>query len=227
MSLFAPPSSARIDHPSLKDAAVDHIRAEIVSGRLAPGTKIDQDQLAGDLGISRLPVREALIELAARGYVRTFPRRGAFVVELTVDDIQDHFEVLAMLFALAARRAAALIGDDELAALRALHRTIEGLTSPPEIAERNIEFYAAINAIGSSDRLMLTLRFLALALPNDYYRNAVGWAGTETIHRERMLEVLDQRDPVRAAATAYAHLVGCAEVVIDDLGSRGYWVAPA
>ena len=61
-------------HPSLKDSAADYLREQILTGQLTPGTKIDQDEISAALGISRLPVREALIELANEGLVDAVPR---------------------------------------------------------------------------------------------------------------------------------------------------------
>ena len=80
-------------HPSLKDSAADYLREQILTGQLTPGTKIDQDEISAALGISRLPVREALIQLANEGLVDAVPRRGAFVASLERADIVDHYRV--------------------------------------------------------------------------------------------------------------------------------------
>ena len=215
--------AAQSGSTSLKDAAFDYIRNEIVAGRMQPGTKVDQDRLAESLDISRLPIREALIELATRGYVNVKPRRGAFVVELTVEDVVDHFEVLGMLFALAAERAAAAIDDSTLAELRELDRRIGDARGDIERQVLDRSFFAVINELGSSDRLLLTLRFLALALPNDYYASADRWSLIEAAHRGRMLDALQRRDASAAGAAAAAHLRECGEVVVDQLVGRAYW----
>jgi DNA-binding FadR family transcriptional regulator len=70
----APLRTATVNHPSLKDAAAAYIREQILTGKLTPGTKIDQDEISEALGMSRLPVREALIELAQESLIDAVPR---------------------------------------------------------------------------------------------------------------------------------------------------------
>jgi DNA-binding GntR family transcriptional regulator len=218
--------STRIDRPnhqSLKEMAADYIRAGVVSGRFGPGAKVDQDQIAAALGISRLPVREALIELTAKGFVESIPRRGAFVVRLTELDVADHFEVIGLLFALTARRAAKQISDVQLRELQQLHNETTTTQEPSRRLALSFDFYRRINRIGTSDRMLLTLRFLALALPNDFYFNTPRWPATETVYRERVLAALESHDEEAAANATQEHLRMAAKVTIEHLREQGYW----
>jgi DNA-binding GntR family transcriptional regulator len=217
----------RENHRSLKDIAADFIREAIVSGRFGPGSKIDQDEVAETLGISRLPIREALIELGEKGFVAALPRRGAFVVGLTVEDIDDHFEVLGVLFGLTARRAAKELGPAQLAELRSIHDEIDATTDHATHEVLNHEFYRTINQVGSSARLLSTLRFLSRALPGDYYLAAPAWASTEARYRVRLLEALEAHDAPAAVRVTEEHFHACGKVVVDELRARGYWAADA
>lgn len=210
-------------NPSLKDIAVAFIREAIVSGRWGPWAKVEQDEIAEELGSSRLPVREALIELTAKGFVVTVPRRGAFVVHLSVEDIDDHFEVVGMLFAAAAQRAATRISEAELVELQRLHADIAATSDDAVCQELNHDFLRIINEAGSSNRLLLTLRYLWLSLPNDFYTSTRAWAANEAIYREQILTLLEARDAEGAAKSADEHLRACAKVTIDNLRSCGYW----
>lgn len=225
-ALFGAPRGGRRNHQSLKDMASNYIREGIVSGRLGPGAKVDQDQIADDLGISRLPIREALIELTAKGFVESIPRRGAFVVTLTVQDIEDHFEVVSLLFGLTARRAVKHITDEQLRGLQRLHTEATTTQDPPTRLALTYEFYRALNRVGTSERLLLTLRFLAFALPNDFYFSTPRWPATETAYRERVLAALESRDGRAAVKAAEDHFRTCAKVTTEDLQSRGYWSQP-
>lgn len=221
--LFGIAPGGRRNHQSLKEMASDYIREGIVSARFGPRAKVDQDQIAEELGISRLPIREALVELAARGFVESIPRRGAFVVKLEIQDVEDHFEVVSLLFALTARRAADHITVEQLRGLQKLHTEI---TTTQDLANQlalTYEFYRAINRVGTSERLLLTLRFLAFALPNDFYFSTSRWPATETVYRERVLTALENRDAHAAAKAAEEHFRTCAKVTIDELRSGGYW----
>ena len=77
---------------NLAEDVSDHIRDGILTGRLRPGTRIDQDAIAQEFGVSRLPVREALIAWDQERLVRTIARRGAYVQRLERDDIADHYQ---------------------------------------------------------------------------------------------------------------------------------------
>ena len=210
-----------MNHPSLKDAAATFIRDAIVSGQLGPGAKVDQDEIAAILGISRLPVREALIELTEKGFVTAIPRRGAFVVDLGVDDVEDHYKVVELVFALAARRAATQCDDAKLLELRRIHEQI-GETDDPSVQESlNREFYSTINHTGSSQRLRAILRFLAGALPGSIYGLSPAWAPTEARYRQQMLVALEARDADAAARVASEHLNECARLTIEVLEQRG------
>lgn len=215
--------SGRRNLHSLKEMASEYIREGIVSGRLGPGAKVDQDEIAGALGISRLPVREALIELTAKGFVESIPRRGAFVVKLTPQDIEDHFEAIGLLFGLTARRAAGHITDEQLRKLQQLHYETTSTQNPSRRLQLSFEFYRIVNRVATSERLLLTLRLLALALPNDFYFNTTRCPATETAYRERVLEALESHDPATAAKVIEDHLRTCAKVTISELQSRGYW----
>jgi DNA-binding GntR family transcriptional regulator len=211
------------NHPNLKDVAEEFISQGIVTGRFLPGAKVDQDEIAGILGISRLPVREALIELAQKGYVTAIPRRGAFVANLGVDDIEDHFEVLSMAFALASRRAAKVLSDEQIAELREIDEEIKASDDPVALRVLNRDFNQVINHAGSSSRLLSILSFLSGALPASYYLSAPAWAATEAVFRKKILTALEARDSDAAAAVGSEHLKTCAKVTIDELRARGYW----
>lgn len=90
------------------DLLRDQLEQDIVTGALAPGQRLDEQRLAARFGVSRTPIREALMQLATAGLVELQPRRGAFVAALSLKDVIERFEVMAALEgacgALAARR---------------------------------------------------------------------------------------------------------------------------
>jgi DNA-binding GntR family transcriptional regulator len=84
----------------------EHIKAEILAGERAPGSRLPQVEIARALGVSTTPVREALGSLQREGLVRLHPQKGAVVFLPTVDDLREHYEIRAALEALAAAKAA-------------------------------------------------------------------------------------------------------------------------
>jgi DNA-binding GntR family transcriptional regulator len=102
----------------LRDEAYARIRDAILDGTLEPGEQLRDAELAGWLGLSRTPIREALARLEEHGLVESEPNRFTRVAPLDRRDAQDAFEVVAALHALAAKLAVDRVGEDELIAMR-------------------------------------------------------------------------------------------------------------
>jgi DNA-binding GntR family transcriptional regulator len=100
---------------------VSGIRDLIIEGDIAAGARISERELCDRFGVSRTPLREALKALASEGLVELTPNRGARVTRLTEQDVEDMFEVMGTLEALAGELAAQRIADEELAEVRAMH----------------------------------------------------------------------------------------------------------
>lgn len=96
----------RIDATTIKGRAYAHIRESILDAALPVGTALSESQLAKEIGVSRTPVREALKRLEQDGLVRSVPRRGTFVADLSVRDLIEIYQVRIELEGLAARVAA-------------------------------------------------------------------------------------------------------------------------
>src|SRR6185436_6574606 len=94
------------DHPSLSQRVVEELRRSILTSRRRPGDRLIEDRLSEELGVSRIPVREALRVLAGEGLVDVQPRRGASVADISPDVARDLVEVRATLEGLNARLAA-------------------------------------------------------------------------------------------------------------------------
>lgn len=98
----------------LKDWAYDVIKVEILNFRVSPGAQLHIHDLTEQMDISRTPIREALLWLENDGLVRAVPRVGFFVTEITKRDLQELFELRALLEGHAAEKATPLLSDDDL-----------------------------------------------------------------------------------------------------------------
>jgi DNA-binding GntR family transcriptional regulator len=131
----------------------DRIRAAILDGILTAGSRIDQNQLAVDLNVSIVPVREALKKLEAEGFVQIIPRRGAFVTETSLDDMEELYFARAIVEGQAAYHAAEKLTDEDLGLLDKLmdEMTVALDTQNyPQFMESNHEFHFLIyDAAGS------------------------------------------------------------------------------
>lgn len=133
--------------PGAAAQIVHELEEDIVAGRLAPGSPLDEPALATRFGVSRTPVREALRLLATTGLVELRWRSGAVVASPTVGEVVELFETVAELEAVAARLAAERSGAADLAAIEAALgdcREAAGGGDPDRYFERNGAFHAAI-----------------------------------------------------------------------------------
>ena len=123
-ALVAAPS-APLARRALYEDVADRLRAQIFARELEPGSWIDEMKLASAYGISRTPLREALKVLAAEGLVTMKPRRGAYVAEMSRDDVTQIYHLLALLESDAAAEVAHTADAASLERLQALHDRLE------------------------------------------------------------------------------------------------------
>src|SRR5512140_1102043 len=117
-------AAMRLVHNSLHEEVAAQLRQRIFDGELLPGSFLDEAGLAGQLRISRTPLREALKVLTAEGLVRHEPRRGSFVNQATERDLDEIFPVIALLEGRCAYEAARNATDADLQALEVLHERL-------------------------------------------------------------------------------------------------------
>ena len=141
----------------------DFLRSRIISGELAPLSRIKEQEVAAQLDISRTPVREALARLEMEGLVRRAPRRGATVSPVELDEVDEIYEIRAALEKLVARRACERATDAEIEEMtRALQRAQSCLEAGDidRLIENTMHFHTLLNHSSRSPRLIALLRTL-------------------------------------------------------------------
>ena len=116
---------------SLPERLADRVLEDVMTGRLRPGDRLKEEELAQTHAVSRATVREALIALARQGYVVRIPRSGARIAEFSRSDLDDLFELRAALLAVAAGRYARRADPQQLAELEALVAELEAMAAAP------------------------------------------------------------------------------------------------
>ena len=112
--------TATLDHRTLWQRVHEHLREEIISGQLTPGTELHEVALARSLGVSRGPIREALGRLATEGLVTIRPRRGAVVRALSNEEFIEAYQVREALEMMAVQLATPALTAEDLAAMERL-----------------------------------------------------------------------------------------------------------
>lgn len=184
-----------------QEAVLRQMRREILNGSWAPGAPIRQDAVASELGVSRVPVREALKILEGEGQVSYIPHRGYVVRELDADELVELYRLRELLETEAIRQAVPKLTEDHLTAMRTAMERMEQLdpTDLSSLAEHNRDFHGALLNAAGMPRLKHFLRLLRDAA--DVYRvllyaDSSTLAQTATEHRE-IYDACRERDTER------------------------------
>jgi DNA-binding GntR family transcriptional regulator len=215
---------------ALVDELAQRIQLQIMSGELPLGTRLRQETLAEEFGVSRTPVREALRQLQATGMLEILPRRGAAVRGPSPRDIREAYVVRAELEGLAAQQATELITDHELGQLReaaalfsqaVAHFTAPGersrVLSDAEWPSANDLFHEVILRAAGNQRLYETVRHLHLSFP----RNLTWLALSESsrlleenaTEHDKILRAIEERQPATARREMQRHIARAGELV--------------
>lgn len=207
---------------SASTAATELIRAAIVDGRLGPGERLKEEELARELGISRTPVREALLVLQTEGLIESAPNRGATVRSYDADDLDDLYQLRAVLEGFAARLAATRIADGEVAELRSSCDRFVELRAADDVAElvqENIRFHDIILGAARSERVRQLVRGV-IQLPL-VYRSYVWYSPEQKLiseHYHRQLtSALAARDAERAEIVMKEHVLEARDFLVSRL----------
>ena len=210
---------------TMQEIAYDAIRDGILTGRHAPGQRLIADDLARELGVSRMPVREALHRLEVAGLVAITPHRGAVVSDLSENECVEIYHIRAVLEGLATRLATPHLSESDHARLAALLETMEAgvkTEDPERVLTVNREFHTLIWSAAGAPRLRellenlydtsQRLRNVSLLIPGRL----------EQITQEHRLiaEALARRDPVAAERHANEHYEGTARRLLSSIDKR-------
>ncbi|WP_416896447.1 MAG: GntR family transcriptional regulator [Minwuia sp.] len=185
---------------------------EIVDGRHGPGTRLDEQGLADRFNVSRTPVREAIGQLVAMGMLEKRPHAGAVVRNVTVDLLNQMFEVMAELEAACARLAAERMSADEQQSLMALHReTLAAVNADDHDAYEilNRRFHSAIYG-GTHNEMLVDTTMEARRRVAPYRRaqfNVRGRVGSSYQEHGEVIAAIRERDGERAYRAMRAHIL--------------------
>ena len=204
------------------EAAALYIRRLIFDGVLRPGTRVPQDDVAEALGISRIPVREALIALEREAWVTIEMHRGAFVNTLDARAVRDHYELYGLMYGFAARHALAHTPADALAGkLREIVGRLPAADGPSAFGKLAFAFHRTVVEAAASSRLEVVLRALSALVPGDFFALVPGAVDEERRSLPTIARALERGDADRAAAEYAVMMRRLGELVVEVLAARG------
>jgi DNA-binding GntR family transcriptional regulator len=205
--------------------AVDALRGLIVGGVLRPGARVNQEDLAGDLGLSVAPIREALRVLEQEGQLTYLPRRGYFVTELNVADLTEIYELRAVLEERAARHALPVLDEEALDRVREAARECVDAAGSGDVAAElaaNRRFHFGMLDAPGQPHALRVIRLLwdsTEAYRAMYYNSPEERRASLDAH-DAILAAAQDRDADALVAALHAHRERALEVLRGILGER-------
>jgi len=212
----------RLRSENLREEIVRHLRSEIFAGVRRPGVKIDTDEIAASLGVSRNPVREALIALEREGLVEWRSRLGTFVSEMSEEDVRDHFEITGLIKGITTRRTVTRATDEELDRIGAASDTWLMSRSEAESA-RNFDEIRGIARRYISKRLALELERREALFPTWLYVHTPERARETRRRQHKLMAAIRARDVEEAVNVITETYRGYGRQVIEELRHQGFW----
>ncbi len=216
----------RLDsYQPLREVVCETLRAAIVEGVLKPGERLMEIQLAEELGVSRTPVREAIRKLELEGFVVMVPRRGTYVADLSIRDVNEVYEVRTALDILAAGLAAERITEEELEQMERILVQIGNYIEEGNmgaIVDADGQFHDILYQASRNDRLvgiinnlreqLTRFRSISMAYP--------GRLKNTLEEHSRLVEAIAMRDADLAKRLAAEHMENAEQTLLQDMNER-------
>ena len=207
---------------NLHEAIFQKLRLLLVEGKIAPGSKLNERELAESLNVSRTPIREAIRRLAADGLVELIANRGAIAVQLSLEDVINTFNVIADLEGFSGELAANNISDTALSELEALQYEMLASYARRDLStyyKLNLCIHHLINQAANNPVLaqlfsQVNARIEALRFRSN--QDGVKWEKAVEEHQE-MLDALKARDSARMRRIMIQHVHNKRDVVVQLL----------
>ena len=215
-----------LGHRTMALAAADELRRRILSGEFPEGFQLKQDSLAEDFGMSRIPIREALVQLESEGFVRILPHRGAQVSELSQAEISELFELRALLEPRLLRLSAPRLTAEDYAALdriNAEYRAEIRAMNPGRWGELNTRLHLTLMSRAEQPR---TLAIVTALLQNTdrYTRLQLSLTSSGRTRAEKehttMVRLCRAGDVARACMLLTAHIRHAEAMLIAFIEAR-------
>jgi len=195
------------------------LREAITGGHLRANQPLPQDEIAAQLRVSHIPVREALRQLQSEGLVTYQPNRGAQVSALTPEEIREIYEIRAILETAAVRRATPRLSPATLEQAERILDAAEAATDGAAWGSHDVDFHQLIYDLGDRPRLQELIAGLLRRVDRYWLMHGLMLAHRSQFEGEHrsLLAAIAARDADRAAALLHRHLAGASEHLVAEL----------
>ena len=204
---------------SAKDLVTEKLREEIYTGNLKPGQELVQEKISEQLGVSRMPVREALLLLENAGLVEIQKNKRAIVRAVTPEEVREHLEIRSILESHAAAKACRRAENfDALGELLAKFQDCPE-DDVPHFRELNSQFHFEIWRLAQSPLLERLLKQLWYAVPSAYPLDPAGNFRRNLQEHTAILDALQRRDEEAVGRTLSAHINKTESIILSRLSA--------
>ena len=211
---------ARVARRSVGEGVADHIRQLVFFGELRDGERVPQREIAEALGVSSVPVREALASLQREGVVTIEPNRGAFVNGLDANVVREQFYVFGRIYGLAARITAERADPSVVAALSDLAERIRAERDLDALLGLSIELQMRIVDQGGSKRLRALITPFSRIVPGNFYVTIPGSAEVTRRGVVQMAKAIESGRPEAAESACWSLIEEIGELVARRFSDR-------
>jgi DNA-binding GntR family transcriptional regulator len=213
------PDVGPIRHRSMTDQVASRIRRMIFAHELAPGERVTQADLAALLGVSTMPIREALVRLVSEGLVIAHGNRAFVVAQIDEATIRDIFWLHSVVAAEITGRAWDNRSEDLLKRMTSLHETYCSVEPPTDFGvlfEINWQFHALVNAAANSPALISALKRGLTYFPESAF-HVKGWREIAVRWQRSLMREFKEGDRRTASAVAVSCIEKTADIFINDV----------
>jgi DNA-binding GntR family transcriptional regulator len=203
-----------------KDLVVAHILNLVLTGKLRTGDRVDRNEIAKDLGVSRVPIQEALVQLEHDGILSTRYHRGAFIERFDEDTVAEHHELYGMLNGIASARAATNPTPRVLGQLDALLRALRASKESRAFLDAAAQYRRTVNDEYAGPRLHAAIRATQTLIPRVFWATYQNGRDELLPFYEDETAAIHRRDPdaARVACVGRADVMG--RVMLAELVRR-------
>jgi len=204
-----------------KDLVVSHVINLVLTGKLRSGDRIDRNEIANELGLSRVPIQEAVVQLEHDGILSTQYHRGAFVERFDESVVREHHEVYGVLSGVASARAAADPEHKVVGRLESLINVMRNNREARVFQDAGWQFRGTVNDEYCGPRLLALIHGSHAFIPRDFWANYLHSYEEMLAHYEAEFGAIAGGDPNAARVACAERADMMARILVSELVRRG------
>lgn len=205
------------DRDTLHLKVCNVLRKAILEGNFEPGERLKQEELAGALGVSRMPVREALRKLETEGLIELVPHRGAIVKSFNTDDVEEIYELRSSLEKMAVQKSVKHMTPEDISELDRLTSEMKNTNDAERFVNANIQFHRILTKHCSWDRLLSFIETLWNGFPQQTPHMLSGQVELSNQEHDHILQAVKKNDALKAADLVSRHISRTGEALIENI----------